>query len=599
MLAGGPSFIAPLLAGGTISPLLEALSPAETPSKIVVATLRTLNQIADAVAQEKPWSESGKALAPGASLCNLFCEYIYTKPVLESLVQIFQQSSRLLVVQQEISLAAKLIAKTCQEDGQKTLLLETGILDQLALRLAAMATVDARMLRVDNEDLSDWELPVAYLPDLTEAISAIIKGSNYNTARFLYSEPMLRLFGSTKDAAKLPYDDDISISQRPIPWERLIPRLHTMQNKTDPLNVSFPALGGADTPLVTGRGVVTEESETPLFIWLMYVARRSEGKTRLSACGLLALLKKFPDKWSVNNPSKTTRERYFAYLVIPLVVKMIEEANPASDHAKKQQSLSPQAREENRFVLERSPIVLADLVAGNKTLQTAAVDAKVLNSLLQILKRSFDPVTTSPKQLWSPGSPSSQFVDPSLDRPSSTLGPPGLSIDLLHAFRYRASALLALAAMTDMQDGLRKVVIDMGVVPHVIESLIPYPAATNDSSSTPSPGSKTGNPNPVLIAACHFTRSLSRSVAALRTSLIDHGVAQPTLNLLKHPDLKVRIAATEVLTNLLLEFSAMRTVSWFLWCLTLPPHQYGPLCHWRAPDWETTTAAHVPRGRGW
>jgi hypothetical protein len=64
----------------------------------------------------------------------------------------------------------------------------------------------------------------------------------------------------------------------------------------------------------------------------------------------------------------------------------------------------------------------------------------------------------------------------------------------------------------------------------------------------------------VLIAACKVTRSLSRSVSVLRTSLIDHGVAQPVYELLKHPSVEVQIAATEVITNLVLEMSPMRPV---------------------------------------
>ena len=47
----------------------------------------------------------------------------------------------------------------------------------------------------------------------------------------------------------------------------------------------------------------------------------------------------------------------------------------------------------------------------------------------------------------------------------------------------------------------------------------------------------------------------------LRTSLIDHGIANPVFDLLTHQSIKVQIAATEVITNLVLEVSPMRTVS--------------------------------------
>jgi hypothetical protein len=144
-----------------------------------------------------------------------------------------------------------------------------------------------------------------------------------------------------------------------------------------------------------------------------------------------------------------------------------------------------------------------------------------------------------------------------IDPASSTLGRSGLSADVLHAFKYRESVLLALAALAGDQDGLRKLVIEMGAATHIIEAMAPY------ADKTPSAASNTvkeGNPEPVLIAACKVTRSLSRSVSVLRTSLIDHGVAQPVYELLKHPSVKVQIAATEVITNLVLEMSPMRPV---------------------------------------
>jgi hypothetical protein len=346
-----------------------------------------------------------------------------------------------------------------------------------------------------------------------------------------------------------------------------------MTSKSDPYIKSWPPLGSHATattdnygrlPSVdtvqqpTSRSTITDESESPLFIWLMYVARRGEGRERLSACWLLALLKKFSERWPLNDPSKTTRERHFSYLVIPLIVKMVEESSPTSEHSKKAYASSPAAKEEMRFVLERSPLVLAELVTSNKALQSAAIDARVLPTLIQILKRSFDTVTKSTKPLWQPRSSLHALQDPNIDPASSTLGRPGLSADVLHAFKYRESVLLALAALAGDQDGLRKLVIEMGAATHIIEAMVPY--TDNSESSAASASTKDGNPEPVLIAACKATRSLSRSVSVLRTSLIDHGVAQPVYELLKHPSVQVQIAATEVLTNLVLEMSPMRTV---------------------------------------
>jgi hypothetical protein len=567
---GGPAFIAPLLAGNILPPLLEALRPSETPQKLVTTTMRTLNQIVDAVAQEKPWVDTSET-SSRSTIASAVSQQIYVRPVVENLAEMLSQPAGTMKANQQISLTIRLLMKTCQEDHQKKLLVDAGILDILATKLTAIAAADEAVQDTDGKPSSRDQLPRTCLPDILEAIAAIIKDSHYYTARFLYSQSTQQLFGWPKDRTTTSYDE-YSASSQPS-WDKLIPRVQTMTSKSDPYIKSWPALGSHSTATTdnygrlpnvetvqqpTSRSTITDESESPLFIWLMYVARRGEGRERLTACWLLALLKKFGERWPLNDPSKTTRERHFAYLIVPLVVKMVEESSPTSEHSKKAYASSPAAKEEMRFVLERSPHVLAELVAGNKMLQSAAVDARILPTLVQILKRSFDTVTKPAKPLWQPRSSSHQVQELNIDPASSTLGRSGLSADVLHAFKYRESALLALAALAGDQDGLRKLVIEMGAATHIIEAMVPYSDSSEPGAS--STAAKGGNPEAVLIAACKVTRSLSRSVSVLRTSLIDHGVAQPVYELLKHPSVKVQIAATEVITNLVLEMSPMRPV---------------------------------------
>lgn len=474
---------------------------------------------------------------------------------------------------QQISSTAHLIVKTCKEEGQRKLLLEAGVLELLAEIMADIAAADDPSQAQDSRHA----LPRMYLSDILEAISAIIKDSHYNSARFLYSSPVQNVFAWPKTTASSTQDAQSNSQSK---WDGLIPTLQTLQNKHESQSSrqwpslsahmattsdSYARLPGMDSiQQPPSRSVVMNESETPLFIWLMFVARRGEGRERLSACWLVSLLKKFGDKWALNDPSKMTRERHFSYLIVPLVVKMIEEANPTSEHAKKLAAAGPLEKEEVRLILERSPLVLAELCVGNKTLQNAAVDARVLPMLIQILKKSFDPVTASSKPLWQPKVSAPPVRDPLVDPASSTLGAPGLCADVLHAFKYRESTLLAMAAIADTQDGLRKMVIDLGAATYIIDSLVPYQINANDSTSAQQKGATTfkdGNPEPVLIAACVLTRSLSRSISMLRTSLIDHTVGRPVFDLLKHPNIKVRIAATDVIINLVLDFSPMRTVS--------------------------------------
>ncbi|KAF2180199.1 ARM repeat-containing protein [Zopfia rhizophila CBS 207.26] len=576
---GGPAFVTPLLAGNILPPLLEALSPNEVSPKLIVATLRTLTLIVDAMAHEKPWTDSSDGpLRP--SISNTISEQIYTRQVMDRLAEILSQTSQSPTVHQQISATTKLIINTCREERQRKLLLEAGTLDILATKLAAIALADAQSLRMEPRTPSGDELPVVILPDIMEAIATIITDSYYHTARFLYSQPIQRLFGTNKESAAGTYDG-YSTSPQTTPWDRLLPRLQATQTKADHYTKSWPALGSHNSAGTNdsytrlpsmgslqqpaNRNPPVDEPENPLFIWLTFVARRGQARERLSACWLLAILKKFGEKWSGNDPSKSTRGRHFSYFIVPLVVKMIEEATPRLEQSKKNGSLSPQAKEDHKYILKHGPFVLAELVKGNKMLQDAAVDAKVLPMLYQILKKSFDPVITSSKPLWSPRPPSPQPRDSMIDPASSTLGRPGLSTEILHAFRYRESSLVALGALADIQDGLRKVIIESGAVNYIIDSLVPYSEGLIDpSSSTQDGGSTTakgGNPVPVLIAACKAVQTLSRSISVLRTSLIDHGVAKPSYDLLRHPNVKVQTAATEVITNLVLEVSPMRDVS--------------------------------------
>jgi len=555
-----------------LPPLLETLRPGEAPPKLVTATLNALNQIVDAVAQEQPRADMSD-ISSRSSLASAVNDAIYTTTVIESLSEVLLQQAGTTRTNQQIQSAVWLIMKTCREENHKKMIVDAGILDLLANKLAAVAASDDCVpSTIETKQSMRHHLPRSYLPDIMEAISAIIRDSHFYTARFLYSQSIQQLFGWPKERPTTAYDAASSSPSQAASWNTLVPRVQTITSKSDPYTKSWPALGAypsatgdsyARLPSIetlqqtSGRSVITDESESPLFIWLMYVARRSGGRERLLACWLLAILKKLGDRWPLNDPSKMTRERHFSYLIIPLVEKMIEDSNPTSEQVRKTNALTPTARYEMRFVLDHAPLVLAELVMGNKSLQIT-VSARTLPILVQILKKSFDVPATPTKPLWQPRSSSEEARNSTIGLASSSLGRPGLSAEMLHAFRYRESALLALAALAGDQDPLRKLVIEMGAATHIIEALIPYSESSEQSVAW---SVKDGNPDAVLIAACKMIRSLSRSVSVLRTSLIDHGVAQPIFELLKHRSVKVQIAATEVITNLVLDVSPMRTVS--------------------------------------
>ena len=93
----------------------------------------------------------------------------------------------------------------------------------------------------------------------------------------------------------------------------------------------------------------------------------------------------------------------------------------------------------------------------------------------------------------------------------------------------------------------------------------------------------------VRAAACQLARALSRSVAILRTSLLDSGVGEEVVEVLKREvqahrllfgeagddDLgerswTVEVAATATICNLIADFSPLRTVSLLNWPLLKP-----------------------------
>jgi hypothetical protein len=78
---------------------------------------------------------------------------------------------------QQISLVIQLFMKTCQEGYQKKMLVDAGILDILAAKLTAIAAADDAVQDAEAKPLGRDQLPRACLPDVLEAIAAIIRDS--------------------------------------------------------------------------------------------------------------------------------------------------------------------------------------------------------------------------------------------------------------------------------------------------------------------------------------------------------------------------------------------------------------------------------------
>lgn len=152
---------------------------------------------------------------------------------------------------------------------------------------------------------------------------------------------------------------------------------------------------------------------------------------------------------------------------------------------------------EEESVKEEAPMVLARLVADNEDLQRIASEAEAISRLSIFLK----------------------------DSNSSE--------------RLKENSLSAIAVLCSSREDSRKQVVDAKIIPQIISSL-------NSSNYA------------IRAAACNCTKSLSRSIKQLRTSLFDCTIATPLLKLLDDQSLEVRVSASATLCNLVLDFSPMK-----------------------------------------
>ena len=592
---GGPAYISPLNAGHVISPLLAGLSPTEFPPIAILATLRTLNSVADSLSLEhSPLNASEDGLQ------NL----LYTEQHLTSVTQLLSQASPSLTVQQQISLAAALITKTCREEAQREMLAQAGVLKALASRLSSFVIATGCCFVTGNGNIPDSTLvgrvPAATarskLAPILEAVATIIQESKLRAIQFLSAPALAAVFPSAEADAASSYERKTttwnsqfssSLANRqvaPNPIEALLPQLPNFHYRSSMAQTcNFPPLGGigasgkqphVSRTVSSAIEVVqsqacdsAEADENPLIAWLIYVVRAESGITRLMAAWVLAILYRF-------GLANRRRETGFALLLIPLIVRMLDKDVKMPLEVANSYDASV-LRSSDWVIKERAPDVLAMFATDSLELQRAAVDAGAIKKLSQLLKESYNPLpSSSSTALWT-SQPSNQENTES--KPSaSKLGAPGLSTVAYHVTRMREKVLIALTAIASLKDEYRKAIIDNGIVPFVIESLKPF-STTSSSSSIPKPPTDessqnretlAGNPNHVILAACGAARGLSRSVSTLRTSLMDAGLAAPLFVLLRNPDTQIQVAATAVICNLVLEFSPMREVSpSFYWAI--------------------------------
>ncbi|KAF2155879.1 ARM repeat-containing protein [Myriangium duriaei CBS 260.36] len=546
---GGPSFVSPIMLSNTTLHLFNALIPSEVPSRIVIASLRALNSLAA--------SSNLTELSPSSSTPSPLALQAFNKTNSLRLIQLLKSPVHTPDGRHYIDSTAGLIATACLDDLSRASLTKAGTLEALASLLADFALHDSRLS--NSRTISQTpRLSSKTVCKILNAISAIIRNSDYRSYRLLLASAFRRVFtASSSQSANASFGSDAisaSYSARSEGWvvtDSLLPKVLAPTAKTVTFgSQQFTSLQSSGSRFSGDTLLASFGTCDPLCSWLIHLSRTFDTPSgRLAALRLLALenasLDLDPQGTSWNGRVKG-RERQLALLALPVAVKLVQDAITTL-------SLPNDTSDDVKVLREEACTVLALLIKGRPELQKTAVDAGAIKYVSLMLRKSFDPVSIA-RPMWSAQQQDS-IVHSTV--PSAQMGDPSLPPEIAHVMKIRAGALKALAAIAERDDTHRKLVIDQGMVNYLIDSLVPI---TDSSLANLSSASVICNFNTVfvMVAACEAASSLSRSVSLLRTSLIDAGIAKPILALLQHSDTDVQVAATSVCCNLVLDFSPMR-----------------------------------------
>ena len=544
--------------------------------------LRSLNAVADSLFlshSDLDINEDG--------LLNL----LYTEQHLSTVTHLLLQTSPSLVAQQQIALTAALISKTCRDEHHRAMLAQTGVLEALAVRLASYVVATGCSLNPSNggsKHISDVAPATSRsrLSPILQAIGAIIQHSKSRAIQFLNAPAFASVFrkpdadvtsSHEKKSSTLVTNASSMFTFRQAPpnaLDSLIPPLPSTHFRSSLAPSSnFPPLGALGSTskqsqmsrsfssaieVIQSQGLeFIEEEESTLIPWLLYIARIENEVAGLMAAWVLAILYR-------HGLTKRGREAAFALLLVPSLVRMLDKDTKTSSDSSNTYDTSVLASPD-RLIKEQAPSVLAMLAANSLEIQKAAADAQAIKKLSQLLKESYDEMPTNASSaMWTPESSTARQSEGRDD--SSKLGRFGFSVTAYHVMRLRESVLIALAAIASDKDEYRRAIIDNGVVPFVIKTLKPEecdPVAQGigqNEGTSRYRGTFTGNCKDAILAACGAARALSRSVSTLRTSLMDAGLPAPLFVLIKSQDIELQVAATAVVTNLVLHFSPMREV---------------------------------------
>lgn len=571
LASGGAPFLSPILSSNVLPILLSILSSSDPSSPFVIPILRIINSVADRIPlqSQQQWPKDTR-------LADLLFSAEHINCLARIIGQDYKPHNRLA----SIELAVGLIGKLCTEESHKAALADCGVLDALAVKVASFIVAQGFVFPGAEYHLGELGalglLPspapcAAKLAPILRAVTIIIEHSKWRAEHFLSSPGIATVFPrqilefSPSDIKKGPWGSTyLSGTAVPrhlggTPLEYLLPAVPLSQLKPSASTANFPPLGQYaqgrrqghpyPTPLSSFEPPTPEDDENAVVPWLLYLIRAENGMARLMAARFVTVLCRL-------GLTKKLRIPMLCYILIPVLLRMLDKDYSASDDGVQYGGMISSTKR----IEEEAPGVLATLVVDDQELQKHAVDGDAIKRLSQLLKETYNPIHEPARAMWHADSQRS-IEAPDTQPPDHRLGSPGYSATHYHTMRYRENILKALAALVPFKDEYRKAVCEHGVVPYIIDSLKAFPKDPPAEPSHPGNIAANGNPTPTLLAACGAARMLTRSVSVLRTSLIDAGVSTPLFDLIKHPDIDVKIAATSVICNLALDFSPMKEVS--------------------------------------
>ncbi|ATY66979.1 Armadillo-type fold domain containing [Cordyceps militaris] len=608
---GGPAFLSPLGAAMALPAILNNISPASAPTQIISAALKALTTIADAALLASP---------PCTFNIDAIADQVFLPQHIGSLSIILASSSAAgvsMATFRQNTLAIGIICRLCREERHQQALTAAGVLDLLATQLASIAVRDGFVVPGAEEsayrDAISGAFPVAArncakIGLVLDAISAILGDSKYRATRLINSPSLLAVFPSI-EARNFP-PIGMSRSQEP-DGEPSRPKCLTAMEYLLPAVVIPRTRSGTSTPFshpdypeIKGSrkgksGIVLPEAtrfhvpghngsypisdiESPLVPWLVYLVRSLGDVERLSALSVLASI------FRAGLCLAIARETTLALLVVPVLINSIEKHDKETKDDKEVEDIEDVKTLTRHYVLERAPVILARLITDCEFLQKAAFDCDAVKVLTKLLKNTYRPLPRIQPQYWSSHAEEGMEVEDA--SPTHRLGDGGIHPVMVHRMRAREAVLKAIGAMAGSEENYRKALVLEDFVPYVVESLSEFPGkprqakdhkdknTVQQARTSPDPNYGT-NPISVIIAACFVARMLSRSVHTSRTALIDHNIAAPILNAMKHSDINLRIAATATVANLVVSVSPSKdylTEHGVMKVLCEHAHSYNP-----------------------